>query len=154
RHVSRPHRRGRPDPAGAGQPGQRLHAIAAGRQTGRRSAHRTRAPRRHGRRIRRCVNIPVKSPRSTAMSGLLKWCVAMACVVALGGAAAGPAGAQAPKRGGTAIVGVSVAGATLNTQLTSAVTPLIIADLWANGLYKYDKNGAKKPQIASSWEVS
>ena len=59
-----------------------------------------------------------------------------------------------PKRGGTAVVGVSVASATLNTQLTSAVTPLIIADIWASGLFKYDKTGAKKPQIASSWEIS
>ncbi len=51
-------------------------------------------------------------------------------------------------------MGVSVAGAVLNTQLTSAVTPLIIADLWASGLYKYDKTGAKKPQVASSWDIS
>ena len=50
---------------------------------------------------------------------------------------AGIADAQAtPKRGGTAVVGVSVAGATLNTQLTSTVTALIIADLWASGLYQ------------------
>ena len=40
----------------------------------------------------------------------------------------GSAHAQAtPKRGGTAVIGVSVAGATLNTQLTSTVTALIIA---------------------------
>lgn len=89
------------------------------------------------------------------MSGIVKWCVAAACVLALGGADPGRANAQAtPKRGGTAIVGVSVAGASLNTQLTSAVTPLIIADLWASGLYKYDRTGAKKPQIASSWDIS
>jgi peptide/nickel transport system substrate-binding protein len=73
----------------------------------------------------------------------------------LGLGQAGVAHAQGtPKRGGTAIVGVSVAFATLNTQLTSAVTPLIIADLWASGLYKYDKTGGKKPQIASSWDIS
>jgi peptide/nickel transport system substrate-binding protein len=60
----------------------------------------------------------------------------------------------APKRGGTGVVTVSAAGAVLNTQLTSAVTPLIIADLWASGLYKYDRTGAKKPQIASSWDIS
>ena len=66
------------------------------------------------------------------MSGSVKWCMAVACVLALAGADPGPANAQAtPKRGGTALVGVSVVGATLNTQLTSAVTPLIIADLWA-----------------------
>ena len=74
---------------------------------------------------------------------------------ALGVVGAGVANAQAtPKRGGTAVIGVSVAGATLNTQLTSAVTPLIIADLWASGLFKYDKTGNKKPQIASSWDIS
>ena len=80
---------------------------------------------------------------------------AVACLAALVLGGAGVAHAQAtPKRGGTAVVGVSVATATLNTQLTSAVTPLIIADLWASGLYKYDKNGGKKPQIASSWDIS
>ncbi|MCX7365426.1 MAG: ABC transporter substrate-binding protein, partial [Alphaproteobacteria bacterium] len=84
---------------------------------------------------------------------------AFACLAAF--VAGGTAIAQAqgtpqttPKRGGTAVVGVSVASATLNTQLTSAVTPLIIADIWASGLFKYDKTGAKKPQIASSWEIS
>ncbi|HEY2609569.1 MAG TPA: ABC transporter substrate-binding protein [Reyranella sp.] len=80
---------------------------------------------------------------------------AAAGLAALGIGCAGGANAQAtPKRGGTAVIGVSVAGATLNTQLTSAVTPLIIADLWASGLFKYDKAGNKKPQIASSWEIS
>jgi peptide/nickel transport system substrate-binding protein len=80
---------------------------------------------------------------------------AAAGLAALGIGCAGGANAQAtPKRGGTAVIGVSVAGATLNTQLTSAVTPLIIADLWASGLFKYDKTGNKKPQIASSWEIS
>jgi peptide/nickel transport system substrate-binding protein len=81
--------------------------------------------------------------------------VVAACLAALGIGCAGVANAQGtPKRGGTAVIGVSVAGATLNTQLTSAVTPLIIADLWASGLFKYDKAGNKKPQIASSWEIS
>jgi len=85
---------------------------------------------------------------------VLRSVAATACLLALGAASTGAAHAQAPKRGGTAVVGVSVAGATLNTQLTSAVTPLIIADLWASGLYKYDKTGGKKPQIASSWDIS
>src|ERR1700682_6735574 len=80
---------------------------------------------------------------------------ALACLAALIVGGAGIANAQAtPKRGGTAVIGVSVAGATLNTQLTSTVTALTIADLWASGLYKYDKNGDKKPQIASSWDIS
>jgi len=89
------------------------------------------------------------------MSGTFKWGLVAVCLLALGVGHPDRAEAQGtPKRGGTALVGVSVAGATLNTQLTSAVTPLIIADLWASGLYKYDKTGAKKPQIASSWEIS
>jgi len=80
---------------------------------------------------------------------------AFACMAALVLGGAGSAQAQGtPKRGGTAVIGVSVAGATLNTQLTSAVTPLIIADLWADGLYKYDRTGGKKPQLASSWDIS
>jgi len=43
------------------------------------------------------------------MSGIVKWCVAAACGLAFAGADPGRANAQAPKRGGTAIVGVSVA---------------------------------------------
>ena len=85
----------------------------------------------------------------------LKPVLLAAGLVMLGLGATSAAYAQAtPTRGGTAVVGVSVAVATLNTQLTSNVTPLIIADLWASGLYKYDKTGAKKPQIASSWDIS
>src|ERR1700712_2559440 len=84
----------------------------------------------------------------------LKPLTTLACVTALAAAGAGLAQAQTPKRGGTAIVGVSAASTTLNTQLTSNVTPLIIADIWADGLFKYDKTGGKKPQIASSWDIS
>lgn len=75
-----------------------------------------------------------------------------ACLVAAGSGIAAAQGT--PQRGGTAIVGVSPIGGVLNTQLTSAVTPLIVADLWASGLYKYDRTGAKKPQIATSWDIS
>src|SRR5262249_31031860 len=155
RHVPRQGGRSRPDAAGARESCKRLHTIAADGQVGRRSTHRPRPPSSHGRRRRGCANIIIKPARSTAMSGIVKWCMAAACVLALAGADPGRANAQAtPKRGGTALVGVSVAAATLNTQLTSAVTPLIIADLWASGLFKYDKTGNKKPQIASSWEIS
>ena len=66
----------------------------------------------------------------------LRSLAAIACFAALVAGDAGIANAQAtPKRGGTAVIGVSVAGATLNTQLTSTVTALTIADLWASGLY-------------------
>jgi peptide/nickel transport system substrate-binding protein len=89
------------------------------------------------------------------MTMTLRPLAAFACLAALVLGGAGSVQAQgAPKRGGTALIGVSVAGATLNTQLTSAVTPLIIADLWAGGLFKYDRTGNKKPQIATSWDIS
>src|SRR5260370_23541326 len=85
----------------------------------------------------------------------LRSLAAAVCLAAFGIGHAGVANAQAtPKRGGTAVIGVSVAGATLNTQLTSAVTPLILADLWASGRHKHNKIRNKKPQIASSWEIS
>ena len=59
RHVSRQDRRGRPDAAGAGQSGERLHAVPAGGQAGRRSASRPCAPAGHGRRggFRAKINI-------------------------------------------------------------------------------------------------
>jgi len=89
------------------------------------------------------------------MNVIFRPLAALACLGALVIGGAGLAQAQGtPKRGGTAVIGVSVVGATLNTQLTSAVTPLIIADLWADGLYKYDRTGGKKPQLASSWDIS
>ncbi len=89
------------------------------------------------------------------MNVIFRPLAALACLAAFVFGGAGLAQAQGtPKRGGTAVIGVSVVGATLNTQLTSAVTPLIIADLWADGLYKYDKTGGKKPQLASSWDIS
>src|SRR5260370_8518326 len=85
----------------------------------------------------------------------LRSLAAAVCLAAFGIGHAGVANAQAtPKRGGTAVIGVSVAGATLNTQLTSAVTPLIIADLWASGLYNYHNTGNKKTPIASSSNTS
>ena len=89
------------------------------------------------------------------MTTVLRRLAAFACLAALVMGGAGSVQAQGmPKRGGTAVIGVSVAGSSLNTQLTSAVTPLIIADLWAGGLFKYDRTGNKKPQIASSWDIS
>ena len=57
RHVSRQDRRGRPDAPGAGQSGERLHAVSAGGQAGRRSASRPRTPAGHGRRGCRRVTI-------------------------------------------------------------------------------------------------
>src|SRR5262245_58425888 len=82
---------------------------------------------------------------------------AAALAIGLGsvlGVAADASAQGTPKRGGTAVVGVSVAGATLNTQLTSNVTPLIVADLWADGLFGYDAKGDKVPRIAKSWDIS
>src|ERR1700676_4354538 len=83
----------------------------------------------------------------------LRSLAAIACFAALVARDAGIANAQAtPKRGGTAVIGVSVAGATLTRQLTSSRTALTIFVLWASGIDKYDKNGDKKPQSASSWD--
>lgn len=60
----------------------------------------------------------------------------------------------APKRGGTAVVAVGASATTLNTQLTSNATPVAIADIWADGLFKYDRKGNMVPHLASSWQTS
>ena len=43
---------------------------------------------------------------------------------------------------------------TLNTQLTSVTSSLIVADVWADGLMTYDRNGQRVPRLAESWQVS
>lgn len=66
-----------------------------------------------------------------------------------------PSAVAAPQRGGTAVIAVDPAGlTTLNTQMTSATTAQIIADLWADGLYARDGENHKIPHLARSWSIS
>jgi peptide/nickel transport system substrate-binding protein len=60
-----------------------------------------------------------------------------------------------PERGGTIIAALnSTTIPTLNTQLTSSVPPLFAADVWADGLMTYDREGTRLPRIATKWDVS
>ena len=43
---------------------------------------------------------------------------------------------------------------TLNTQLTSVTSSLVLADVWADGLMTYDRNGSRIPRLAESWQAS
>ncbi|MEU6265189.1 ABC transporter substrate-binding protein [Saccharopolyspora shandongensis] len=68
-----------------------------------------------------------------------------------------PGGAGAdPHPGGSvtlAVTGGSSLG-NLNTQMTSATTPLVLADLWADGLFAYDGQGNQVNHLATGVDVS
>ncbi|MBM6593115.1 ABC transporter substrate-binding protein [Microvirga pudoricolor] len=60
-----------------------------------------------------------------------------------------------PVPGGTVIAALnSTTIPTLNTQLTSSVPALFAADVWADGLMTYDKEGNRLPRLATRWETS
>ena len=60
-----------------------------------------------------------------------------------------------PVTGGTVIAGIDPGQlSTFNTQLTSVTSSLVVADVWADGLMTYDRNGSRIPRLAESWEVS
>lgn len=60
-----------------------------------------------------------------------------------------------PVTGGTVIAALnSTTIPTLNTQLTSSVPALFAADVWADGLMTYDKEGNRLPRLATRWETS
>jgi peptide/nickel transport system substrate-binding protein len=60
-----------------------------------------------------------------------------------------------PEKGGTLIAALnSTTIPTLNTQLTSSVPALFAADVWADGLMTYDREGKRLPRLATSWEAS
>lgn len=60
-----------------------------------------------------------------------------------------------PVKGGTIIAALnSTTIPTLNTQLTSAVPALFAADVWADGLMTYDREGKRLPRLATKWETS
>jgi peptide/nickel transport system substrate-binding protein len=61
----------------------------------------------------------------------------------------------APVTGGTVIAALnSTTIPTLNTQLTSSVPALFAADVWADGLMTYDREGTRLPRLAEKWEAS
>lgn len=60
-----------------------------------------------------------------------------------------------PVSGGTVVAGIDPGQLnTFNTQLTSQTSSLVVADVWADGLMTYDRNGQRIPRLAQSWEVS
>ena len=61
----------------------------------------------------------------------------------------------APVSGGTVVAGIDPGQiSTLNTQLTSVTSSLVLADVWADGLITYDRNGGRIPRLAESWQAS
>ena len=62
-----------------------------------------------------------------------------------------PGKSGAPQQGGSVTLAVEGTDlANLNTQMTSNTGPLILADLWADGLFAYDAEGKRVPHLATS----
>src|SRR5262245_47263640 len=80
---------------------------------------------------------------------------APAPTTAPGGApAAAPAATQAPKRGGTLVIGTTGDPGSLNPGLTTASgTHLVTGNIYS-GLLQFDENLEPKPNLADSWQVS
>jgi peptide/nickel transport system substrate-binding protein len=86
---------------------------------------------------------------SACLTGLL---LAGAAALALPALAADDA---TPKRGGVVVIGTDGAGlTTLNSQTSTATAVLMVADIWADGLYARDRKGEKAPHLATSWEIA
>jgi peptide/nickel transport system substrate-binding protein len=80
---------------------------------------------------------------------------ALSALIAVGASAHAFAADDTPVDGGTIVAGIDPAAiATLNTQLTSLTSSLIMADVWADGLMTYDRDGKRIPRLAESWEIS
>ncbi|OJU02447.1 MAG: hypothetical protein BGN87_09080 [Rhizobiales bacterium 65-79] len=87
----------------------------------------------------------MKSARGAALSAL----------IAVGASSHAVAADDTPVDGGTIVAGIDPAAiATLNTQLTSLTSSLVMADVWADGLMTYDRDGKRIPRLAESWEIS
>ena len=57
--------------------------------------------------------------------------------------------------GGMVVAGIDPGQiSTLNTQLTSVTSSLVLADVWADGLMTYDRDGGRTPRLAESWQAS
>lgn len=60
-----------------------------------------------------------------------------------------------PVSGGTVIAALNASTIpTLNTQMTSSVPALFAADVWADGLMTYDRDGKRLPRLATEWTTS
>ncbi len=60
-----------------------------------------------------------------------------------------------PQHGGTVIAALDPGAiSSFNTHLTSLTSMLFMADVWADGLMTYDRNGKRLPRLATEWKVS
>ena len=92
-------------------------------------------------------------PLGASRRSLLAACVTAA--LSLGLAAPAALAQGQPQRGGTVIAALDPGAiASFNTHLTSLTSMLFIADVWADGLMTYDRNGKRLPRLATEWTIS
>jgi peptide/nickel transport system substrate-binding protein len=80
--------------------------------------------------------------------------VGLSALLAAGTVSYAAAADGGPVAGGTVVAAIDGQMGTLNTQLTSQTSALVVADVWADGLMTYDRDGHRIPRLAESWEVS
>ncbi len=98
---------------------------------------------------RRIADLPARALRCTRRATLATFAAAALC------AATSPLVFAQPQRGGSIVAALDPgAFSTFNTHLTSLTSSLIIADVWADGLMTYDRNGKRLPRLATEWTVS
>ena len=80
---------------------------------------------------------------------------ALSALLATGTVSYAAAADGSPVTGGTVVAGIDPGQlSTFNTQLTSVTSSLVVADVWADGLMTYDRNGNRIPRLSESWQVS
>ena len=85
--------------------------------------------------------------------GVLALCATTALAFGLSAPAAMAQGK--PVHGGTVIAALDPGAiSSFNTHLTSLTSMLFMADVWADGLMTYDRNGKRLPRLATEWKVS
>jgi len=81
--------------------------------------------------------------------------VGVSALLAVGAMTSAMAAEGVPVSGGMVVAGIDPGQiSTLNTQLTSVTSSLVLADVWADGLMTYDRNGSRIPRLAESWRAS
>jgi peptide/nickel transport system substrate-binding protein len=79
----------------------------------------------------------------------------LSALLAMGTLTYAAAADGSPVSGGMVVAGIDPGQlSTLNTQLTSQTSSLVVADVWADGLMTYDRSGNRIPRLAESWQVS
>ena len=100
---------------------------------------------------------PIRGGNLGRLEGLKSALCALgfSALLSMGAHAYAASAGGSPVSGGMVVAGIDPGQiSTLNTQLTSQTSSLVVADVWADGLMTYDRNGGRIPRLAESWQAS